>query len=319
MNLEIYGTLGPSCCDEETIRFLFEKGMTGMRLNLSHVTLKQASKWLQSFHRVSQNLNFKPNLLMDMQGPELRVKEIYKDLKLNEIVDVYECAFPDCVIQVLEKGQHILLDDGKILLEMMDKKHAKVVIPGILKSHKSLAIENVSLDMPALTSMDIENISMAKQYGVTGLMQPFVRNKEDLIYIQNILKKYDSDLKIYAKIENKEGIQMLEELLPYCDQIVIARGDLANSVGIVNLPSVQKQIEKTCKEKNVSYMVVTEMLNSMIENPMPTRAEVSDIYHAIYHGARSIMLTGETAIGKYPVQAMDVFVQVAKKALEDRK
>ncbi|MGN1276023.1 MAG: pyruvate kinase [Floccifex sp.] len=319
MNLEIYGTLGPSCCDEETIRSLFEKGMTGMRLNLSHVTLKQASNWLHAFHRASQNLNFRPDLLMDMQGPELRVKEVYKELKKDEIIDVCECAFPNCVLDVLENGQHILLDDGKILLEMKDHIHAKVLIPGILKSHKSLAIENVNINMPTLTEMDIKNISMASEYGVTGLMQPFVRNKEDLIYIQKVLNQYHSNLKIYAKIENKKGVEMLEDLLPYCDQIVIARGDLANSVGIVNLPSIQKRIEKTCKENNVPYMVVTEMLNSMIERPTPTRAEVSDIYHAVYHGAKSIMLTGETAMGKFPVQAMDVFVQVAKRAFEDQK
>lgn len=318
-NLEIYGTFGPSCHTKETLVQLIDKGMTGIRLNLSHTNLKDHPDWLQALEDAKQETQKDIDLLIDMKGPELRIGNIEPiQLHQEEIIDLSLLQLPNFLLESIDKGQKILLDDGLILLEALDTKTAKVIHPGKLLPKKSIALQGKQIDIPVLTASDIENLKLANQYHVTGIMQPFVRNKEDLIYIQNVLKELNSNLKVYAKIENEEGYKNLEELFPYCDQIIIARGDLANSVGIIHLPSVQHYIEEVCNQFNMPYMVVTQMLNSMIQNPVPTRAEVSDIYHAVYHGASSIMLTGETAVGKYPIQAMDVFVQVAKEALKDK-
>ena len=319
MDLEIYGTLGPSCCEEETIVQLFKKGMTGMRINLSHVNLQQAANWIEAFHKAAKRCSIKPDLLIDMQGPELRIGKVEKECRLNEIIDMNELDIPEVVLKELKKDQMVLIDDGKIHIQMIDSIKGKVVQEGKITSRKSIALPGVSIQLPSLTDTDIKNISMAKNFGVTGLMQPFVRNEHDLIYVKNKLKEYHTDIKIYAKIENEQGVGQIESLIKHCDQIIIARGDLANSVGLIQLPSVQRKIEEICKKNNMPYMIVTEMLYSMIKNASPTRAEVNDIYYAVYNGAKSIMLTAETAMGQYPVQAMEYFVEVAKIAWNDKK
>ena len=317
--LEIYGTLGPSCQDEETLYQMFLSGMTGIRLNLSHVDLDDVQSWIDHFHKAAKRAGVQPNLLIDMQGPELRIGKVNLDLKKDTVINFSKIPVAKHVLDVLTKGQIILLDDGKIQLEIIDSNlNCKVIREGILTSHKSIALPGIEMNLPTLTSKDIQNICVAKEYGVTGLMQPFVRNKEDLICVKDALHQAGcDDIKIYAKIENQSGVNQLESLIPYCDQIIIARGDLGNSVTLPKLPSVQKYIEKICKERNMPYMVVTEMLYSMQQRAVPTRAEVSDIYHAVYHGATSIMLTGETAAGQYPVDAMRMFVECANVALED--
>lgn len=179
-----------------------------------------------------------------------------------------------------------------------------------------MALVNGHIALPTLTESDIRNLKVAKQYGVTGIMQPFVRHAQDLITVKETLSSIGCpQLQVYAKIENMEGVTHLKELLPYCDQIVIARGDLGNAMPLWELPAVQKSIQDICKEHFMPYMVVTQMLDSMMEHPIPTRAEVSDVFHAVYHGASSIMLTGETAAGKYPLQAMKYFCKTVKSAL----
>ena len=319
--LEIYGTLGPSCKDEETIYQLFQCGMTGMRLNLSHVNLDDVKSWLEAFSNASKRYGIQPDLLIDMQGPELRLGKVDNLLlEKNQVIDLSTLPIPKIVMDAIENEQEVFFDDGKIGVRVIDKPKAIVFQEGVLKSNKSIALPNIQIDMPTLTEKDLFNISIASSYGVTGLMQPFVRNKNDLIVVKEALKNANaSHIKLYAKIENKEGFDQLDELIEYSDHIIIARGDLGNSVGLIQLPSYQKKIEQTCKEKNKPYMVVTEMLYTMQKNPVPTRAEVSDIYHAIYHGASSIMLTGETAAGQYPVEAMRYFVECAKVALKDRE
>ena len=169
--------------------------------------------------------------------------------------------------------------------------------------------------MPVLTEHDLENIRMAKEYGVTALMQPFVLSGEDLAYVRAVLKENQvEDIQIFAKIENRIGIENLENILPEADVVIIARGDLGNDMPLWELPVVQKQIERTCRKYNKPYVVVTQMLASMEENPVPTRAEVSDIFHAVMHGAWGVMITGESAVGKFPVEAVKYLVNTAREA-----
>jgi len=191
---------------------------------------------------------------------------------------------------------------------------------GNLKPHKSIKIIDVNVNMPVLTEHDIHNIRLAKEYGVTALMQPFVFSGEDLKKVREILKAEKvENVQIFAKIENRIGVENLESILPEADLIVIARGDLGNDMPLWELPAVQKKIETACKKYGKPYMVVTQMLASMEENPIPTRAEVSDVFHAVLHGADAVMVTGETAVGKYPVEVIKYLTNTAQEAVMYRK
>ena len=200
--------------------------------------------------------------------------------------------------------------------EVTDKILCRVIRGGRLSSRKSIAVPGLELHMPTLTEDDNKNIKDAAKYGVTGVMLPFVRNRDDLVNLKEALLNVGlDDVKIYAKIENMDGVNKLPSLIEACDEIVIARGDLGNAVGLVNLPAIEEDIARTCREHNRAFMVVTEMLASMIHKAVPTRAEVMDIYSAVRLGASSVMLTGETATGDYPKEAMDVLVSTSKSAL----
>lgn len=318
--LAIYGTLGPNCHTEEQIKTLFQLGMTGMRLNLSHTDLADHPDWLSNFQKAKQACRADAQLLIDMKGPEIRIGELEPLSLINDtVIEFTQLSFPKFLLSYIHKGQEIVLDDGNIVLEACDRDHALVKRGGILTSNKGVALVGKNIQTSALTSSDIENLKAAKMYGVTGIMQPFVRSVEDLKDIQKTFQSLGiKELKVYAKIENQLGLDVLESLFPYCDEIIIARGDLGSSIGIVELPSVQHRIEVLCRKHRKPYMVGTQMLHSMIEKAVPTRAEVSDIYWAVYNGASSIMLTGETAVGKYPIEAMKVMVGVAYTALRDR-
>ena len=196
---------------------------------------------------------------------------------------------------------------------------AVVVRPGVLKPGKSLAVIGKELPMPTLTDSDRKNIGMAAEYGVTGVMLPFVRNREDLLTLRSALQAAGAEkVEIFAKIENMQGVRAIDELLPWCDQIVIARGDLGNAMPLWKLPGIQKQLAASCRAKKKPFMVVTQMLDSMHERAVPTRAEVLDIYNAVLDGAASVMLTGETAAGRYPVEAMEYLVRTGEEAVKDR-
>ena len=194
---------------------------------------------------------------------------------------------------------------------------AVVVRPGTLKPGKSLAVIGKELPMPTLTDSDRKNIGMAAEYGVTGVMLPFVRNREDLLTLRSALQAAGAEkVEIFAKIENMQGVHAIDELLPWCDQIVIARGDLGNAMPLWKLPGIQKQLAASCRAKKKPFMVVTQMLDSMHERAVPTRAEVLDIYNAVLDGAASVMLTGETAAGRYPVEAMKYLVRTGEEAVK---
>ena len=190
----------------------------------------------------------------------------------------------------------------------------------MLLSRKSVAIPGRELWLPALSEIDRENLRAAKEYGVTGVMQPFVRSREDLEAVRAELEENGcSGVRLFAKIENRVGLEKLEELLPACDEIVIARGDLGNAVPLWELPRVQKEMAALCRKHRKPFMVVTQMLASMEHSPVPTRAEVSDIFNAVLDGAASVMVTGETAAGEHPVEVIRYLVATAREAEIYRK
>ena len=341
-NVEVYGTFGPACKEREILEEMIRCGMTGMRLNLSHTTLENSSDYLDNYKEAAKSCGVTPQILMDMQGPELRIGTMEETLlEIGEkvcfiinhgcqtVVDTEKISnqemclipIPTEAMNVLKQGMEVLLDDGKIRAVVESVKEqiaiAKVVMGGCIKPHKSIKIVGENVTMPILTNHDIENIRQAKRYGVTALMQPFVFSGEDLRRVREVLREEGADyLQIFAKIENQIGVENLDTIIPEADMIVIARGDLGNDVPLWQLPTVQKRIEEACKKMKKPYMVVTQMLASMEENPVPTRAEVSDIFHAAFHGAAAVMVTGETAVGKYPKETISY---LAATALEGAK
>lgn len=329
--VEIYGTLGPACQQQEILEKMFLYGMTGMRLNLSHTGLEQCSSWLESFRTAAKNVSLLPKLLIDLQGPELRVGSIKEcELPVGAAVCLGEggISVPQIIFEQMEPGQQILLDDGKFLLEATEVTKAdgkaaarcRVLRGGLLKPRKSIALPGLAVHAPALTESDYKNLKLAKEHGVTGVMLPFVRSAEDLKCLRKALTEAEaSEVKIFAKIENMDGVKKLPELLPYADEIVIARGDLGNAVPLWELPALQYEIGNMCREAGRPYMVVTQMLASMEHAAVPTRAEVSDIFYAVLHGASSVMLTGETAVGEYPAEAMEYMCRTVESACKHIK
>ena len=326
--LELYGTLGPACGNANTLEQMLEQGMTGVRLNLSHVTLAEAEPMVEALHQAAQRVGVQPKLLIDMQGPEIRVGVIKgathliegKNILLNQRGGI---PLPRVITDILQPGMELWMDDGKLRVEVFEARgglRGRVLQGGVLLSRKSVAIPGYDLWLPALTETDRVNLKAAKDFGVTGVMQPFVRGPEDLEAVRTALWESGcGPLRLFAKIENRQGLDMLPALLPVCDEIVVARGDLGNAVPLWELPRVQKEIASLCRRHRKPFMVVTQMLASMEQNPVPTRAEVSDIFNAVLDGASSVMVTGETASGRHPVEVMRYLVQTAREAEQYRK
>ncbi len=355
--INIYGTLGPGCADAATLEKMFENGMTGVRLNLAHSTLPDSKEWLRELNIAAKHLHIKPDLLIDMQGPEIRVGYIASPLVMEEGEEVCICAsrkaaggisgsqaedtavkgnpepadisgipVPEMIFPYLKPGQQLLLDDGKLLLEVTEREQkggcdevvrAKVIRGGRLSGGKSIALPGTDIYPPTMTENDRMHIRMAKEYGVTGIMQPFVRDRQDLETVRQALDEAGCpDVRVFAKIENMDGVRHLAELMPAADEFVIARGDLGNSMPLWQLPAVQKQIAAQCRAAGKPFMVVTQMLASMENVAVPTRAEVSDIFNAVLDGASSVMVTGETAVGRYPAEAIRYLANTARAAKE---
>lgn len=321
--LEIYGTLGPACGDAATLEKMLELGMTGMRLNLSHIALPQAEEWVEALHRAAQALGVRPRLLIDMQGPELRIGALGGPTHMIEGKNILldqrgGIPLPQVVTERIRPGQELWMDDGKIRVEVFEAcggLRGKVLRGGVLLSRKSVAIPSQEIWLPPLTESDKENLRLAASFGVTGVMQPFVRCREDLDAVRAELAANGcGHVRLFAKIENRVGLEKLPEMLPVCDEVVIARGDLGNAVPLWELPRVQKEIAALCRAQGKDFMVVTQMLASMEHSAVPTRAEVSDIFNAVLDGAASVMVTGETAAGEYPVEVIRYLVKTAREA-----
>ena len=316
--MDFYGTIGPACAELSTLQQMAHAGMTGLRMNLSHGSLAEHADWLELIRKAGIR-----TLLIDLQGPELRIGRLASPLTLSEgqqvLLGTGGIPCPACLLDAITPGQKLLLDDGKLLLRVnaVDTAlHCTVLRGGLLQSRKSIAVPGVEVSSPTLTDEDLQNLRVAADCGVTGVMLPFVRSAEDIRTLRAALEDaHAGQIQIFAKIENLAGVRTLPEFLPLVDQVVIARGDLGNAMPLWELPRCQKQLASLCRAAGVPFMVVTQMLDSMQTRAVPTRAEVSDIYNAVLDGAASLMLTGETAAGQYPVQAMEYLVKTAQTAL----
>lgn len=319
MSVEIYGTLGPACADAATLAQMIDAGMTGIRINLSHTTLREAQPYLDAVRAAERETGRSIGLLLDMQGPELRVGRLREPMTLEEgarvVLGEGGIPLPEEVLRVVAKGQSILLDDGKLRLRAESADRALVERGGVLRSRKSAALPGVEISLPAMTAQDRENLALAPSCGVTAVMQPFVRSADDLKAVRAAMSECGgTNIRLFAKIENRRGMDALAELLPHADEIVIARGDLGNAVPLWELPAVQKRIASACRKNGTLFMVVTQMLASMEHSRVPTRAEMSDVFNAVLDGAASVMVTGETAAGEYPADVIRYLALAAHAA-----
>ena len=328
--LELYGTLGPTCAREDILEGMFRAGMTGMRVNLSHMTLDQARPWIEIMHRAAARCGLEPDLLADLQGPEVRVGKLPAPLalKTGEPVALDALLLPLPLREMLAPGQEILLDDGKLLLETLDRDRAKVLRGGMLLPRKSAAAPGLTLTLPPLTPEDEDNLRRAEELGVTGVMQSFVRGREDVLALRSALCRCGcKGIRLYAKVENRLGLETLPQWIDLADCIVIARGDLGNAIPLTRLPAAQKAIAGLAKERGKPFLVVVnsrepggelaKAVERYIAKEYGLRPYVADCQSL--DGASALMLTGETAGGAFPREAMEVLCRTAQGAWNDRE
>ena len=316
--MEIYGTFGPACTSLPVLTEMFRSGMCGLRLNLSHRSLAQSGEWLELARQAAESCGTALQILMDLQGPELRVgtQGLPLELKEGETLPLAALQLPAVVTERLLPGQQLLLDDGKLQVQVTEGEACLVLRGGTLLHRKSVAAPGLDIALPALTEDDLENLRLAPQLGVTGVMQSFVRGREDLLALRQALTQRGGErIRIYAKVENLQGLQNLPDWIDLADCVVIARGDLGNAMPLWQLPAAQKIVSALCRAKDKPFLVVTQLLASMEHRAVPTRAEVSDIFNAVLDGASALMLTGETAAGDYPAEAMTYLCNTAREAL----
>lgn len=325
---KIVATISDKNCDVEFIRELYIEGMNVVRMNSAHLQKEGFLKIINNVRAVSHHIG----ILMDTKGPEVRTTVAENDLiniKTGDIIrvkgDPNQMSTIDCVcvnyphfVRDLKVGDDILFDDGEIDLKVEAKEKdyllCKALNDGELGSRKSVNVPGVRMNLPSLTERDRENILFAIECDIDFIAHSFVRNKQDLLDIQEILDEHQSPIKIISKIENQEGVDNIDEILEHTYGVMIARGDLGIEVAQEKIPGIQRRLIRKCVLAKKPVIVATQMLHTMIKNPRPTRAEVTDVANAIYYRTDALMLSGETAYGKYPVEAVRTMATIAKEA-----
>ena len=329
---KIICTLGPACDNDELLKEMIKNGLDCARLNFSHGTHEEQKVRMDRVKKIRQELGVPLPILLDTKGPEIRVR-LFKDGKV-ELKKGQEFTFssdfdlvgdetkvgltyPDLAIYVNKPGIVILADDGKMSFETVRIEGkdivTKVLNDGTLSNRKSINIPNVVVDMPYVSEADRKDIIFGIQECVDYIAASFVRRKEDVYEIRKLLDKYDTSgkIRIISKIENTEGIEKMDEIIEASDGIMVARGDMGVEVSFKCLPPIQKELIRKCYESGKLVVTATQMLDSMQQNPRPTRAEVSDVANAIFDGTTAIMLSGESAAGKYPLESVSAMRDIA--------
>ena len=326
---KIIATIGPKTESEAMIRNLAEAGMNIARINMSHGDHKWHSMVINRIKKVSKEARFPISIMLDTQGPEIRTST--QEFGLEE-GDTFKLAVSSaCDIQEGEKhtfvnyenlinkvkdGDIILVDDGLIALEVkkVEPYHitCKVLNKGKLGGRKTVNLPGIKTDIPAITKKDIEDIKLGVKNSIDHVAQSFVKRKEDIIEMRSLLSKLKSNAIIIAKIEDQEGINNMDEIIEEADGVMVARGDLGVEIPFEEIPIVQEQIVRKCIAAGKPVIIATHLLESMIENPRPTRAEVTDVANAVFQKADCIMLSGETTKGNYPIECVKTMGKIAK-------
>ena len=318
---KIICTIAGDHCAPEFIRSLVESGMNLARLNTAHISTAEAETIIANIRSVSDRIG----ILIDTKGPEVRISGLTDPLevKTGDIVPIATKHVPEHGFQVnyedfikdIPVGSSILIDDGEIELSVTKKTETELLCTatndGAIKNRKSVNVPGIQLSMPALTEKDADFIDWATRSNVDFIAHSFVRNRDDVMAVRSILDMRKSPIKIIAKIENREGVDNLDSILDVAQGVMVARGDLGIEIPAEEVPIIQKEIIRTCIRRVKPVITATQMLHTMIDNPRPTRAEVSDVANAIYDGTDAVMLSGETAYGKYPVEAVQTMADIA--------
>lgn len=327
---KIVASVSDRRCSVDFIRKIFDAGMNVVRMNTAHATPEGIKEIIKNTRAVSHHIG----ILIDTKGPEVRTTGCKEPLvyKMGDVVKIFGRPEMDSEHDIINLsydnfandihvGDDILFDDGAIAMKVIGINGPAVVAQvqndGVLGAHKSVNVPGVHIDLPALTEKDKRNILLAIDENIDFIAHSFVRSKEDVLAVQKILDEHDSDIKIISKIENQEGVDNIDEIIEASYGIMVARGDLGIEVPIEQIPGIQRMIIRKCILAKKPVIVATQMLHTMINNPRPTRAEVTDIANAIYQRTDALMLSGETATGKYPVEAVRTMATIAEQAEQD--
>lgn len=328
---KIVASISDRRCNVDFIRSLFDAGMNVVRMNTAHASADGIREIISNTRRVSHHIG----ILIDTKGPEIRttgcaapieyktgdVVKIFGRPEVDSEHDMVNLSYPD-IANDLHIGDNILFDDGALDMKVIGINGPAVIAQvqndGVLGSHKSVNVPGVHIDLPAVTEKDERNINLAIDEDIDFIAHSFVRNAADVKAVQDILDRRGSDIKIISKIENQEGVDNIDEIIEASYGIMIARGDLGIEVPIERIPGIQRRIIYKCMVAKKPVIVATQMLHTMISNPRPTRAEVTDIANAIYYRTDALMLSGETASGKYPVEAVRTMAAIAEQAERDK-
>lgn len=330
---KIVCTMGPSTDSDQVLRELIENGLNVCRFNFSHGSHEEHKERMDRTKRIREELDQPVAILLDTKGPEIRTGEFEEPVVLEEGAK-FVVSMDDCIgnsqrcsvsykgmIDDVKVGDTILIDDGLVGLKIEEIKgndiHTVVANSGKVSSRKGVNLPGVSINLPAITEKDIEDIKFGIEQGIDFIAASFVRKASDVLEIRKVLEENNApDIHIISKIESQEGVDNIDSIIQVSDGIMVARGDMGVEIPSEEVPIVQKMIIKKCNEVAKPVITATQMLDSMIRNPRPTRAEVTDVANAIYDGTDAIMLSGETAAGKYPVEAVKTMNRVALRTEE---
>ena len=328
-------TIGPASDNEETLRKFIEIGMSAARLNFSHGTHESHKEKIELIQRISKDMDSATAIILDIKGPKIRTHNFVNDgvtlidgndfdfVCGEEILgDEKRCSISyDVLYQDIQVGGKILVDDGLLKFKVTGVEgktiHTKAVVGGEIKNHKGVNVPNVVIKLPSITEKDIEDIKFGCKMGVDFIAASFVRKASDVLDVKKVLKEnHGEHIKVIAKIENQEGVDNIDSIIEVTDAVMVARGDMGVEIPIQKVPINQKMIIKKCNEAGKIVITATQMLDSMIRNSLPTRAEASDICNAIFDGTDAIMLSGESASGLYPIEAAKIMAKIAQEAEE---
>lgn len=335
---KIICTLGPACDDEEILKKMIQNGLDCARMNFSHGTHEEQKVRMDRVKKIRQEMNIPLPILLDTKGPEIRVR-LFKDGKISlhqgqefTFSSDYDLigdetkvglTYPNLALYVNKPGTLILADDGKVSFEVLRVEGkdvvCKVLNDSTLSNRKSINIPNVIVDMPYISQADRSDLIFGIQECVDYIAASFVRRPEDVLEVRKLLDQYDTSgkIRIISKIENTEGIAKMDEIIKVSDGIMVARGDMGVEVPFKMLPKIQKELISKCYHSGKIVVTATQMLDSMQSNPRPTRAEVSDVANAIYDRTTAIMLSGESAAGKYPIESVTAMKDIAEYTEEN--
>ncbi|MFT4831230.1 MAG: pyruvate kinase [Psychroserpens sp.] len=328
---KIVATLGPATSKKEVLRDMIEAGVDVFRINFSHADYEDVSERIKMIRELNDEMGTNITILGDLQGPKLRVGVMAGEVVVSpgdeitfvtgkpfegnaERVYMNYATFP----QDVNPGERILLDDGKLMFEVMttnrkDEVRAKVIQGGPLKSKKGVNLPNTNISLPALTEKDIKDAIFAIKERVDWIALSFVRFSQDLIDLQNLIAEHsDVKIPIIAKIEKPEAVENIDKIVAYCDGLMVARGDLGVEVPAHEVPLIQKQLVLKAKKARIPVIIATQMMETMITSLTPTRAEVNDVANSVMDGADAVMLSGETSVGNYPVQVIEKMTSILK-------